>query len=308
MKEYRDRLKLSQVRAFVAVATFQNFSEAALHLQLSQSAISHAIASLEDELGIILFTRGRHGATLTPVGEEILGHANRMLQALDSMVQTAERSRGLHGGQVRVASFRSAATYVMTPAIAQFRQQYPGITVIIKEHQTNADVEQALLDGQVEVGFTYLPTSNHFESWELLRDEYIVLAPPNAAFSQSLATSTLSWEDLNTYPIIMPPKGDGCRRVIEHYFTSHSYKLNIAYEMVEDSTTISMVQRGLGITIIARLAAEPLPDNIRVYRLPIPIERIIGVAVVADALQPPAVFAFLETVRALVKERLHSGE
>jgi hypothetical protein len=63
------RIKLSQLRALVAVAECGNFSEAALHLEVSQSAVSHAIATLEDELGVVLFTRGRHGATLTPIGE-----------------------------------------------------------------------------------------------------------------------------------------------------------------------------------------------------------------------------------------------
>jgi DNA-binding transcriptional ArsR family regulator len=60
------KLKISQLRALVAVANHGNFSEAALHLELSQSAVSHAIASLEEELGVMLLSRGRHGAHLTP--------------------------------------------------------------------------------------------------------------------------------------------------------------------------------------------------------------------------------------------------
>ena len=63
------KLKISQLRTLVAVADYLNFSEAALHLKISQSSVSHAIATLETELGVILFHRGRNGAYPTPVGE-----------------------------------------------------------------------------------------------------------------------------------------------------------------------------------------------------------------------------------------------
>jgi len=76
------RLKLSQLRALVAIADRGSFSEAALHLELSQSAVSHAIATLEDELGVLLLNRGRQGAVLTPVGELITDDARQMLRSL----------------------------------------------------------------------------------------------------------------------------------------------------------------------------------------------------------------------------------
>jgi DNA-binding transcriptional LysR family regulator len=66
------KLKISQLRTLVAVAEYSNFSEAALHLEISQSAVSHAIAALEAELGVILFHRGRNGADLTPVGKQLV--------------------------------------------------------------------------------------------------------------------------------------------------------------------------------------------------------------------------------------------
>lgn len=71
------KLKISQLRALVGVADYGNFSEAALQMDLSQSAISHAIASLESELGVILLSRGRHGANLTPVGNGLFGKLGR---------------------------------------------------------------------------------------------------------------------------------------------------------------------------------------------------------------------------------------
>ncbi|WP_237990513.1 LysR family transcriptional regulator [Nostoc sp. UHCC 0870] len=100
-------MKISQLRAVVAVAERGNFSEAALELQLTQPAVSHAIATLEEELGVPLFARGRYGAVLTSAGERILHHARQAMQHLEMMQQEANLHKGLHGGHVRVASFRS---------------------------------------------------------------------------------------------------------------------------------------------------------------------------------------------------------
>lgn len=88
-------MKISQLRAVVAVAERGNFSEAALELQLTQPAVSHAIATLEEELGILLFARGRHGAALTPAGERILHHIRQVMQHLEMMQQEANLHKGL---------------------------------------------------------------------------------------------------------------------------------------------------------------------------------------------------------------------
>lgn len=102
-------VKLSPMRALVAVASYGNFSEAALDLSISQSAVSHAIATLEDALGVVLLSRGRHGATLTPVGERVLHYAQVMLNTLEDIGREANLAKGLDGGHLRLVSFRSAA-------------------------------------------------------------------------------------------------------------------------------------------------------------------------------------------------------
>ncbi|WNZ25491.1 LysR family transcriptional regulator [Leptolyngbya sp. NK1-12] len=287
-----EAIKLSQLRILVAVANCGNFSEAALQLGISQSAVSHAVASLEEDLGVVLLSRGRHGATLTPVGERVLQHAQEMLRQLELIGREANLSKGLQGGQVRVASFRSAATHVLPSVIAEFHKRYPSIAVTIVEYRGDDGVEQALREGRVDIGITCMPTTDEFESWELLRDEYIVLFPPGARIPDQI-----TWEDLTVYPVIMPPSNDYCSILIRDHLTRLEQPMSAAYEIMEDSTIVSMVSQGLGATIIARLAAEPLPPEIQVRSLPAPLERIIRVTVLADALHPPAVYAFLDTLK-----------
>lgn len=292
----RDGVKLSQLRALVTVAEHGNFSEAALHLSVSQSAISHAIASLEQELGVILLSRGRHGARLTPVGERITQHAREMLHLLDTIGKEANRSKGLQGGEVRISCFRSVATHVLPEIMAEFRNAYPAIAITINEYRGNEGgydgIEQSLREGKADIGFTCLPPSDEFDSLELMRDEYVVLCPP-----QLDIPNTLCWEDLRKYPVIMPPDDDYCGTLIRSHFTKLVQPINAAYKIKEDSTIVSMVTQGLGITVMAQLAAEPLPPEVQVRQLPVPLERVIRVITLADALHPPAVYAFVETIK-----------
>jgi DNA-binding transcriptional LysR family regulator len=282
-------MKLSQIQALVAVAERKNFSEAALDLDLSQPAISHAIATLEEELGVPLFARGRHGAVLTPAGDRIVYHAREILKHLNMMKKEANSHRGLNGGHVRIASFRSVATHILPKVIAKFHHIFPEVTVTPIERTSYVDVEHCLRDGKAEIGITYLPSSEEFQTRELMRDEYVALLPPNTKLRQK----GLTWEHLASYSIVWLP-GLPCGRQLHEHLKTLAPCLPIAYDIQEDSTIVSMVKQGLGAAVLARLAAQPIPKEVKVYSLPVPCDRVIGVATLADALHVPAVFAFLE--------------
>jgi DNA-binding transcriptional LysR family regulator len=290
---HQNQMKLSQLRILVAIADYENFSEAALHLEMSQSAVSHAIATLEDHLGVVLVLRGRHGARLTPVGQQIVSHAREMIQRADAITKAAELARGLTGGQVRIASFRSIATHVLPSVIAKFHQRFPAIAVSLTEHDDTPHVDAALRDGEADIGFTFMPTSADLESWEVLRDEFIVLLPTTFVASGV----QLTWDELAAQSLIMPPVDHVMMQQVYDHAHAFGCSLNVAYEVGTDAAIVSLVAQGLGATILPRLAAEPIPSNVQVYSLPVPLARVIGVAVLADALHSPAVYAFLEILK-----------
>lgn len=294
MPEVNDsKLKISQLRALVTVADHGNFSSAALELGLSQSTVSHAIATLEEELGVVLLFRGRHGARLTPLGEQVIQEARQVLHLCEVIREKANLEKGLHSGQVRVACVRSIATNVLPEVIARFRDKFPMISVAITECDRYAEVEQALREGRAEVGFTSLPTTAEFEAWELFRDEFVVLLPPESIESGI----TLTWEQLADYPMIMNLRSPLHNLTVREHLFQYGQTLKIDYEVREDSTILSMVKQGLGATVMARLAAEPIPEGIQVRSLPVPLERVIGVVILADALLPQAIFPFVTLSR-----------
>jgi DNA-binding transcriptional LysR family regulator len=294
MKETsQNRIKLSQLQILVAVAERQNFSEAALALGISQSAVSHAIASLEEYLGVVLLSRGRYGARLTPVGDRVLTHARIIVNSTASILQEAAIAKGLEKGQVRVATFRSIATHVLPKAMKQFYQRFPGITINLTEHEDDSHVEQALREGRADIGITVLPVGKGLSAYSLLEDEFVVLLPPDAV----LKGEDITWPELAQQPLIMPPVDSVMMRPVYEHINGLGYRLNVVNEVETDAATVSLVAQGLGGTILPRLAAEPIPETVGVYSLPVPLAREIGVAVLTEALQPPAVYALLDTLR-----------
>lgn len=285
------KLKISQLRILVAVADYQNFSEAALHLDISQSAVSHAIATLESQLGVILFHRGRNGANLTPVGEQLVTPARQILDLLQTIATEANRARGLAGGNVRLVSFRSAATHILPASIARFRRQFPGIEVTVIEVEEDHKTEHLLRSGKADIGLIHLPCSSDLETYEIYQDEYVVLLSHN--FDSS---TKLTWDKLVEYPLIISSL-DSCSKTVREYLEQSSQPVNIAYEMREDSTILSMAIQGLGAAVMPLLAATPVPHELKVYSLPIPLKRIIKAAVDQDVLHTPAVYAFLDTLK-----------
>nr|WP_242043419.1 LysR family transcriptional regulator [Leptolyngbya sp. FACHB-671] len=284
-------MNIAHLQIFLAVVEYGNFSTAALNLDISQSAVSRAIASLEEELGVSLLSRGRFGARPTLIGDRVLHYARQIVQAREDIEHEINLEKGLHGGRVRIASFRSAATHLLPPKIARFSHRFPSVEVTLTEDDPTG-VEQALREGQVDIGLVPLPRSEEFDTWEIARDEYVVLLPQSA----EPLPKTLTWEELSMHSFILYNYAE-CTSAVRDHWLEWGQSLKVAYEIKEDSTIVSMVAQGLGAAILPRLAALPIPEGVQVRSLPVPLVRIIGAAVLSNVLFSPAVLTFLDVLK-----------
>ena len=291
------QLKIAQLAALVAVADEGSFSAAALQMGLAQSTVSHAIATLEASLGVVLLLRGRSGAVLTPIGMEICQQAREVLAQVDKIQKTAAQVKELKAGRVRVAAVRTVATHILPEAISTFRQQHPGLSVEILEYDLYLDVEQAIREGKVDLGFTLLPTAAEFQSWEIFREPFVALLPPLESAYE--ASEALSWKELSGYARIVNARSVAHNDLVSEHLARFGCHLSVDYSVREDSTMMNLVEKGLGVAILARLEAKPIPKGVRVRLLPETLERVMGVAVLEDAILPRAVFVFLDVLLSL---------
>lgn len=290
---YQRQIKLSQLYALIAVADYHSFTEAALELEMSQSAVSNAISALESTLGIVLFSRGRHGADLSPIGESILAHARQIVQLEEQIFKEASLAKSLQGGKVRLSSIRSVATHLLPGIIARFQQQFPGIAISVVEQFDEQSVEDDLRKGRADIGFTDDILSADFMSWEFLQDEYVVLLPQ----SFHLKTVQPTWEELTAHPLIVASNEFKSDKLAYAHCEAHCKTIRADYYAKSDSTIVNMVAQGLGVAILPRLAAEPIPASVAIYSLPIPFFRTIRFAAISSARHSPQVFAFLEMLK-----------
>lgn len=288
-KGHHAGLKLSQLRALVTIADCGNFGEAALQLGLTQPTVSHEIATLEEALGVILFLRGRHGAQLTPAGEAITTHARDILTLLNTVQQTANLHKGLEGGQVRIATFRSAAAHLLPKIVARFQADYAAVDFTVTELYDYTDVEQQLRAGKADIGITLLPTTDEFETWELMHDPFWVLIPE----TMQAIPEQLTWQQLIAMPLISYPDDNSGFTQVKQHFQQSGHDLKPRYQFRETHTILNMVAQGVGVAIVPSLSLNPLPPGVTVRQLPSPLERVISAIVLAGALQTPAVFSFL---------------
>jgi len=281
-------MNIFHLEVLAAVAEQGSFSEAALRLEVSQSAVSRAVAALENELGVPILARGRFGAKLTPLGARILGHARKILDIKEFIDYEVNLEKGLYNSQLRIASFRSAATHLLPAKIALFRQRFPHVEVSLIELDP-AGVEQALLSGQVDIGLLPLPRSDEFKTVAIAQDEYVVLLPK----TEPPPTKELTWDDLSSYSFILFNYAE-CTSAVREHWSRWKQSLAVAYTIKEDSTIVSMVAQGLGAAVLPKLAAMPIPEGVYVRSLPIALSRVIGAATLASTPQAPAAKMFWE--------------
>ncbi len=292
-------MKLSQIRSFVAVARCGGFSQGAVSLELTQPTVSHAIATLEEDLGVQLLFRGKKGVNLTPAGESILVHCDRILQSLEDIQQEADRYKSLGGGKIRISAFRGAAAQLLPKIRADFKTKHPQIDIKIVEEKDCPQVEQMVYEGKADLGFTILPTAKDLDTIEVLRDDYIVLLPPNSDAIASIEQHRISWEQLLDLPIISYPNQNTCFKQIKQYFQAEGHRFQPTEQVRESDTIVNLVAAGAGAAILPNLSVFHIPHGVTVCQLPQPLQRIVVVATPQDTDLSHAVWAFTDFLQQL---------
>jgi DNA-binding transcriptional LysR family regulator len=296
-KKIIDKVKLSQLKALVTVAETGSFSEAALQINVSQSTVSHSIAAMEDALGVVLIHRGRQKATLTPVGDRICTQAQQVLSLIDDMGREAACARGVEGGQVRIAAFRSMASEILPEAIAQLHQRYPTVQILISEFDNSRELTAIMRAGKADLAIADLIQEDDFETFALMEDPFIALLPPGDI--HAMLGAQLTWNDLRSQPLIVS-SGDCCR-VVRSLLQQCQPPIEIAYLIANDSTAVSMTRQGLGISIMPKLAAQPIPPEVRTAQLPFNKARPLGISWLKETWLTPAAYALLDVFKDLFK-------
>ncbi len=284
----------AQLQALVAVADHGSFTGAARALGMTQSAVSHAVTGLEQDLRVTLLNRSARGVRLTEVGERTVEHARTVLQLKATIRQEADAARVLGRGMLRVGSFGSSASRrLLPPLIEAFERRHPGITVVVTEG-TDPEVEQWIATGKVDVGFVTLP-NEPFDTLQVAEDELLVVLHRNHPLA---AEARIRPEQLAGTTFVMPAAG--CELLIARVVPPS--KLDVRYHIRDIGTIMEMVARGAGISIEPELALPAvLPPEVVLRPMEPRVPRRVALAVRSRTAASPACRAFLKIAAAQVR-------
>lgn len=287
-------MTLFQYEVFVKVVDTGNFTKAGEILGLSQSGVSHNISALESELGITLLNRGRNGVSLTDAGKRIIGHMRNILSESEQIKQRTAAILGIEIGKIKIGSFPSVSAKLLPGIISYFKSRYERLELELFEGSYD-EITEWVENGVIDIGFVSLPVKG-LETIPLLKDKLVVLLPCGHPFHNH---KTLTIEKLSKEPFIMPKAG--CEVLIKERFQSYGLKPNILFEVEDNQTIISMVQEGIGLTVIPQLTLPNWFTQVSTVELVPETHRNIGLAVKSIKDCTPAVKEFINASQKFVK-------
>ena len=284
------RPKLNQLEMLAAVADQGSFGAAAARLDCTQSRISHAITELEQSLGARLLVRSRTGCTPTEAGQRVLANARQILALADGLARDAAGSAQL-SGHVRIACFRSIGTHLLPFALEALAASHPAVRVDIDDSfETRDGPAAAVRDGLADVAIAQLPVIGTLAQYAYIADDYVLVAPSALALS-----SPLTWDQLAKVDYLQL-NCPGALAMLE-ICRKAGWHAKPARLLSTDSGIVAMVRKGLGFTILPRLAAYPVAEGLTVMALPFSAQRPFAIVARPAAARTDAIRAVIQQLR-----------
>jgi LysR family transcriptional regulator, hydrogen peroxide-inducible genes activator len=247
-------MTLNELRYIVAVARERSFGRAAAKCFVSQPALSVAIQKLEDELGALLFERGKNEVTITPVGERVVEQAQKVLEETALIREIAQAGRNQLVGLLKLGVIYTVGPYLLADLIPALHARAPQMPLDIEENLTE-NLETALRTGRIDAAIVALPFQPPGIATDFLYEEPFQVVVPHGhkwAKRKSIAPAELPAEHtilLNVGHCFRDQVLDACP------------ELNRAEAQVTRTNSLetvrNMVASGLGVSVLPRDALTP---------------------------------------------------
>ena len=230
----------------------KSFSKAAEAKFMTQSAISHRIKNLEDELGVKLLNRKAKTVTFTSAGRLFYDYARQILQLYKEMENDVYSLVHKVKGPLPIGASPTAAIYLLPQVFYSFSKNYPEVQIEVSVSNTESIID-SICDGIIDLGIIEGDTKKrtiHFE--EIAEDEMVIIASDENPLSKK---KPLTPQDLLSQPFIMPELGSGTRELVDDFLRALGLKtenIHVSMTLGNPELLIRMVQSGLGISFVSK--------------------------------------------------------
>lgn len=289
-------MSLYSYKVFLEVVNSGSFVKASEKLNLSPSAVSHAVKSLENELGFSLFNRNRAGAVITANGLRVLPYIKDLLKVQSNLEQQINIINKYDVGAVRIGLFSSVASNWFIKILHSFKDKYPAIDVIFQQGDYS-DIMKWLKSGAVDMAFTTDELAKDLNFVPLKKDSLICVTAHDFVPKNFM---TITPDDLRDNPLIINKE---CEEYdAKAFLEKNALHADAYYETVTHQTLFAMVREGMGICLIPELVTSDMPDGVKKYPVEGNPSRTIGITYSDPETVSPAAKLLMEEIKSYVKE------
>ena len=281
---------IQKYQALVETVRAGSISAAARRLSYSQSGVSRMIADLERDWGICLLERGRKGVRLTADGQQVMPFVEAVCEDQRRLRERVAEVVGAQTGLIVIGTFSSVATHLIPPAIERFTREHPGIEYELRMGDYS-EIESWVADGLVDFGFLPYPPQEPREDLArevVATDELMAVVPQGHELA---AREAISLAGLAAEPFILLERGSD--NEISPLFETAGLDLTVCLSTWDDYAIMSMVENGLGVSILPNLILTRCPYRIERRPLDPPVTRDLAAVYRPGLLSTPA-RAFLD--------------
>jgi DNA-binding transcriptional LysR family regulator len=250
-------VELNQMRYVVAVAEVGNFTRAAERCFVVQSALSHQVARLEQELGARLFHRTSRQVRLTAAGEAFLPEARRCLEAADRARAEVAAATGEIRGRLSVGVIPTVAAVDVPAELRTFYDQYPNVRVGLTMGSSDALVRR-VADGRLDLAFLGLPVETEVTGVQghvLATDRHVAVVPPDHRFARA---KRLRLERLVEEVFVDFPAGTPGREQTDRAFDAAGLARDVPFEVADVHLMAALIRQRLGVALLPSSYAPSL--------------------------------------------------
>ena len=284
-----------KLEALVVSVELGSFTRAAEQLGYTQSGLTHMMNSLEKDIGFTVLVRGRSGVQLTPAGQRIFPLVRDCLAGSAALEREISLINSHKEDSVRVAAYESIARHWLPEVIQQFRREHPDVTVDIQMGSVD-EVYRWVLEDRVDMCFASRQDYNTLDWTPLRDDELLAILPPDYPDGDD----TFPIEFFNGQEFLMPSMGFD--KDILRVLNEHSVAPLIRTTQVSDSAVISMVEHGLGVSVLSRLVLRGRQNSVRALPLLPQAFRKLGIAARPRKELRPIVRKFITQSRDMIEK------
>ena len=249
-------LEVRHLRLVSAVAEVGSLTRAGDRLHLTQSALSHQLRDIESRLGAALFLRVGKRLVLTPAGERLLATARDVLDRLDRTEQDIHQMGKARAGMLRLTTECYTCYHWLPPLLVRYRKRFPEVEVRIDVGATGRPLDM-LLAGKLDLAIMSSPVRDRrLVSRPVFDDELVVVAARNHRFAKQTHVRLSDLRDETLY--VYPPKEES--RVLQEVLVPSGHVPARVEEVMLTESIAELVKAGLGVSVLARWAVQPLVD------------------------------------------------